>query len=156
MALSKLENLYRHVILDHSSHPHNYGTLENADEQIELNNPTCGDVITLQLAMDGDIIKQAKFSGHGCSISTASASMMTDVVIGKTKAEALALAEEFFLLVQDKIEPNEATPRRSNRPERRREIPGPHQMRHFGLEGSGKSDSPRQKRKRGSTSGIPA
>ena len=54
MALSKLENLYRHVILDHSSHPHNYGTLENADEQIELNNPTCGDVITLQLAMDGD------------------------------------------------------------------------------------------------------
>lgn len=45
MALSKLENLYRHVILDHSSHPHNYGTLENADEQIELNNPTCGDVI---------------------------------------------------------------------------------------------------------------
>ena len=47
MALSKLENLYRHVILDHSSHPHNYGTLENADEQIELNNPTCGDVITL-------------------------------------------------------------------------------------------------------------
>ena len=74
MALSKLENLYRHVILDHSSHPHNYGTLENADEQIELNNPTCGDVITLQLAMDGDTITAAKFSGHGCSISTASAS----------------------------------------------------------------------------------
>ena len=107
MALSKLENLYRHVILDHSSHPHNYGTLENADEQIELNNPTCGDVITLQLAMDGDTITAAKFSGHGCSISTASASMMTDVVIGKTKTEAVALAEEFFLLVQDKIEPNE-------------------------------------------------
>ena len=96
MALSKLENLYRHVILDHSSHPHNYGTLENADEQIELNNP-----------MDGDTITAAKFSGHGCSISTASASMMTDVVIGKTKTEAVALAEEFFLLVQDKIEPNE-------------------------------------------------
>lgn len=73
----------------------NFGTLENADEQIELNNPTCGDVITLQLAMDGDTITTAKFSGHGCSISTASASMMTDVVIGKTKAEALALAEEF-------------------------------------------------------------
>lgn len=85
MALSKLENLYRHVILDHSSHPHNYGTLENADEQIELNNPTCGDVITLQLAMDGDTITAAKFSGHGCSISTASASMMTDVVIGKQR-----------------------------------------------------------------------
>jgi nitrogen fixation protein NifU and related proteins len=108
MALSKLDNLYRYVILDHSSHPHNFGTLEHADEQIELNNPTCGDVITLQLAMEDGVIKQAKFSGHGCSISTASASMMTDVIIGKTKDEALALAKEFSLLVQDKIEPNEA------------------------------------------------
>ena len=119
---------------------------ENADEQIELNNPTCGDVITLQLAMDGDTITAAKFSGHGCSISTASASMMTDVVIGKTKTEAVALAEEFSCWSRTKSS-RMKTPWRSDRPERRRKIPCPHQMRHFGLEGFGKSNYPGQKKK---------
>lgn len=100
MALSKLENLYRQVILDHSSHPHHHGTLDDSSKKIEMNNPTCGDVIELQVDIQDDIIKDIAFSGSGCSISTASASMMTDAVIGKTVAEAEELAEAFSQLVQ--------------------------------------------------------
>lgn len=101
MALSRLDNLYRQVILDHSSHPHHHGVLDSASAEIEMNNPTCGDVIQLQLAIDDqDKISDIRFSGSGCSISTASTSMMTDSVIGKTTAEALTLVDKFSELVQ--------------------------------------------------------
>lgn len=100
MALSKLDNLYRQVILDHSSHPHHHGKLGASTQTIEMNNPTCGDVIELELAVENDVIQDIAFSGSGCSISTASASMMTDAVIGKTIAEAEALAADFSRLVQ--------------------------------------------------------
>lgn len=100
MALSKLDNLYRQVILDHSSYPHHHGELEDSTDQIELNNPTCGDVIQLQLKIVDDRIEDVRFSGHGCSISTASASMMSDVIIGKTKTEAQELVQEFSEMVQ--------------------------------------------------------
>lgn len=109
MALSKLDQLYRQVILDHSSHPHHQGQLESATNQIELNNPTCGDVIQLQLILEEDRIKDIRFSGSGCAISTASASMMTDAVIGRTAEEALALVEQFSLLVQGKEDENMET-----------------------------------------------
>ncbi|MEG0475112.1 MAG: iron-sulfur cluster assembly scaffold protein, partial [Carnobacterium sp.] len=66
MALSRLDQLYRQVILDHSSHPHHQGQLESATNQIELNNPTCGDVIQLQLILEEDRIKDIRFSGSGC------------------------------------------------------------------------------------------
>ncbi|MCO6017116.1 SUF system NifU family Fe-S cluster assembly protein [Carnobacterium divergens] len=99
MALSRLDNLYRQVILDHSSHPHHHGILDASTNQIELNNPTCGDVIQIQLVVEQDIVKDIRFSGSGCSISTASASMMTDAVIGKTREEALALVDDFSKLV---------------------------------------------------------
>ena len=89
MALNKLDNLYRQVILDHSAHPHHRGKLSDSTKTIEMNNPTCGDVIT-------DIA----FSGSGCSISTASASMMTDAVIGKPVSEAEHLAVIFAQMVQ--------------------------------------------------------
>lgn len=102
MALSRLDQLYRQVILDHSSHPHHYGTLEQATDQTELNNPTCGDVIQLQLILEEDRINDIRFSGSGCAISTASASMMTEAVIGRTTQEALALVDQFSLLVQGK------------------------------------------------------
>jgi len=102
MALSKLQNLYRQVILDHSSHPRNHGNLENSSYHIELNNPTCGDVLCLELEIKDDTIHEIAFSGHGCSISTASASMMTEVVKGRTIEEAMDLAETFSLLVQGK------------------------------------------------------
>jgi len=104
MALSKLDNLYRAVILDHSTHPHHKGTLPGKTP-LELNNPTCGDVIylTVELTEDG-VIKDIAFDGSGCSISTASASMMTDAVIGKSKEEALELAEVFSQMLQGKVD----------------------------------------------------
>ncbi|KAF1299344.1 SUF system NifU family Fe-S cluster assembly protein [Enterococcus sp. JM4C] len=102
MALSKLDNLYRQVILDHSSHPHHHGTLAESTQTIEMNNPTCGDVIQLELSLEDDVIKAIAFDGSGCSISTASASMMTDAVMGKTVAEAEDLIHNFSELVQGK------------------------------------------------------
>lgn len=100
MGLSKLDQLYRQVILDHSQHPHHYGTLDEATHTVELNNPTCGDVIQLHLVIENDHITNIRFSGHGCTISKASASMMTDLMIGKTLEEALQLGKQFSLLVQ--------------------------------------------------------
>lgn len=98
MALSKLDNLYRAVILDHSSNPRHAGELQTGC-MVDLNNPTCGDVIRLTVELDGDKISNIAFSGHGCTISTASASMMTVAVLGKTKAQALELAKLFSAMV---------------------------------------------------------
>lgn len=100
MALSKLDNLYRQVILDHSSHPHHKGTLGKADYKVEMNNPTCGDVIHLEVDVKDGIINDLAFDGNGCSISTASASMMGDAVIGKTIAEAKEMSDSFSKMVQ--------------------------------------------------------
>lgn len=100
MALSKLDNLYRQVILDHSSHPHHHGVLDQSTNQIEMNNPTCGDVIQLQLEVADGVIKDVRFNGNGCSISTASASMMTDAIIGKPVDQALKMVQEFSEMVQ--------------------------------------------------------
>lgn len=102
MGLSRLDMLYRQVILDHSNNPHHFGLASDMTHQLELNNPTCGDVIQLQLKIEEGVVKDARFSGSGCSISMASASMMTVAVIGKTEKEAIALAEDFSLLVQGK------------------------------------------------------
>lgn len=100
MALSKLDQLYRAVILDHSSNPRHRGTLEGSNAQIELKNPTCGDVIQIQLLVEDGVVKDARFDGHGCTISTSSASMMTTAIIGKTTEEALELSDEFSQVVQ--------------------------------------------------------
>ncbi|MFD1671267.1 Fe-S cluster assembly sulfur transfer protein SufU [Agrilactobacillus yilanensis] len=103
MGLSRLDNLYRQVILDHSEHPHHHGTLDGATSDIELRNPTCGDVLQLQLELEDDKIKDIAFSGEGCTISQASASMMTDAVLGKTVAQADNMVEVFSeLIVGDK------------------------------------------------------
>ena len=64
--------------------------------RVQLNNPTCGDVINLSVKFDGDVIEDIAFAGDGCTISTASSSMMTDAVIGKTKEEALGTSGDFF------------------------------------------------------------
>lgn len=104
MALSKLDSLYRAVILDHSANPRHAGELQTGCV-IDLNNPTCGDVIRLTVEFDDDNdekISDIAFSGHGCTISTASASMMTELVIGKSKSEALRLAEIFSEMVTGK------------------------------------------------------
>lgn len=101
MALSKLDQLYRQVILDHSSRPHHHGKLSgDLQHEIELNNPTCGDVISLQVKLADDKISDIAFDGSGCSISTASASMMTDAVLGKTIEEAKEMVLTFSKMVQ--------------------------------------------------------
>ena len=100
MALSKLDSLYMAVVADHSKHPHHQGQIEDVD-QIQLNNPTCGDVIQLSVKFDeNDRVEDIAFVNSGCTISTASASMMTDAVLGKTKEQALELAEVFSHMVQ--------------------------------------------------------
>ena len=100
MALSKLDSLYKAVVTDHSAHPHHHGKLEDV-EQVVLNNPTCGDVISLSVKFnDENQIEDIAFVNSGCTISTASASMMTDTVLGKTKEQALELAEVFSQMVQ--------------------------------------------------------
>jgi len=100
MALTKLDQLYRAVILDHSQHPRRRGELDKATTQIELKNPTCGDVIQVQLEIENNKITDVRFDGSGCTISMASASMMTDAIVGKSLDEALALSKEFSGLVQ--------------------------------------------------------
>ena len=100
MALSKLNSLYKAVVTDHSAHPHHHGKLEDV-EQVVFNNPTCGDVISLSVKFnDENQIEDIAFVNSGCTISTASASMMTDAVLGKTKEQALELAEVFSQMVQ--------------------------------------------------------
>lgn len=106
MALSKLNSLYMAVVADHSKSPHHRGILEGV-EAVLLNNPTCGDVISLTVDFDGEIIKNIAFAGGGCTISTASSSMMTDAVIGKTKDQALELAQLFSEMVQGKENPKQ-------------------------------------------------
>lgn len=95
----ELRELYQEVILDHQRDPRNYGLLEQATCTAEGFNPLCGDRIELYLQMDGDRIRQAKFRGAGCAISTASASLMTDALAGKTRKEAEAMSREFRALV---------------------------------------------------------
>jgi len=106
MALSKLDNLYRAVILDHSASPRHAGELTTGCV-VDLNNPTCGDVIRLHVQFDGDKIEDLAFSGHGCTISTASASMMTEAVLGKSKEEAVSLANVFSEMVTGKENPDQ-------------------------------------------------
>lgn len=100
MALTKLDQLYRAVILDHSQSPRRRGVLDEKTTQIELRNPTCGDVIQVQLNVQNGIVKDVRFDGSGCTISMASASMMTEAIIGKPVDEALKLSEEFSQVVQ--------------------------------------------------------
>lgn len=96
----ELNDLYRRVIMDHYKNPRNRGELEQESVAIALNNPTCGDRISLQLQMEDGIITDARFTGEGCSISMSSASMMTEAVKGRSYEEALDLAERFSSLMQ--------------------------------------------------------
>jgi nitrogen fixation NifU-like protein len=96
----QLDDLYRSVIMDHYKTPRNRGTFEDDAVTIDLNNPTCGDKIQLQMQIEDGKIKAAKFVGEGCSISLSSASMMTAAVKGKTLKEAEEMAEQFSRLMK--------------------------------------------------------
>ena len=95
MNFNNIESLYRSVIMDHYKHPRNKGQLESGTLTIEMNNPTCGDEIQLDLEVEAGIINDVKFNGHGCSISMASASMMTEAVKGQSVERALEMGDEF-------------------------------------------------------------
>ncbi len=94
----ELDGLYAEVILDHNRAPRNWGELPGA-RRVEGHNPLCGDRLTLYVDLDGDRIRDVRFTGEGCAISKASASMMTQAVKGKTRGEAEALFERFHALV---------------------------------------------------------
>jgi nitrogen fixation NifU-like protein len=93
--LTSLQDLYQQVILDHYRRPRNKGALEDATHTLTLNNPLCGDVIDLMLRLNGDRIESVHFQGKGCSISQASASMMSGVLEGRTVDEAMELMRTF-------------------------------------------------------------
>ncbi|MGH7603078.1 MAG: Fe-S cluster assembly sulfur transfer protein SufU [Gemmatimonadaceae bacterium] len=92
---AELSALYQELILDHYRRPRNKGTLENADASVEMKNPLCGDEIGLQVEFDGDAVRDLRFSGRGCSISQASASMMTQLVKGKSRQEIGMIWKQF-------------------------------------------------------------
>jgi nitrogen fixation protein NifU and related proteins len=97
----ELNDLYRDVILDHNRKPRNFGGLEPADASVEGFNPLCGDRLTVRLQMQDDKISDIRFEGQGCAISTASASLMTEAVKGKTRADALRLFDRVHQLLTD-------------------------------------------------------
>jgi nitrogen fixation NifU-like protein len=94
-----LRELYQEVILEHSKAPRNYRELATANQRAEGYNPLCGDHFSVYLELEGDSIRDISFHGSGCAISQASASMMTQTVKGKTKAEAEKLFDQFRKLV---------------------------------------------------------
>lgn len=95
MQTSPLDSLYQDLILEHYRRPRNQGELPDRTADIHVTNPVCGDEIRLQLKIAGEVIHQARFVGSGCSISQASASMMTSLVEGRSLADAEFLAKRF-------------------------------------------------------------
>jgi nitrogen fixation protein NifU and related proteins len=109
MSSPALESMYQEIILDHYKHPHHKGLREPFEAQVHHLNPTCGDEITLRVHLDGNTVADVSYDSEGCSISQASASVMTDLVIGRDIDDALGLHEEFLQLMQSRgeVEPDE-------------------------------------------------
>jgi len=98
----QLDNLYQEVILDHYKNPQNKKLATTYDAQVHHINPSCGDEITLNVTLEGDLIKSITWDGVGCSISQASVSILTDLLIGKTIAQAQITSDSFMQLMQSK------------------------------------------------------
>jgi len=96
---TELNELYRELLLDHYRRPRNHRRIEQPDRQAEGYNPLCGDHVTVFLKLDGDVVKEVTFEGSGCAISTASASIMTETLKGRTLSEAKAIFKKFHGLV---------------------------------------------------------
>ena len=103
--MSDLQELYQSIILDHNRRPKNYGPLEGATTRRQDRNPACGDEIVLELKVERDVIADVRFMSEGCAVSRASASIMTQAVKGKTRAEAERLFVQFHELVTGKLKP---------------------------------------------------
>ncbi len=109
----QLESMYQEIILDHYRNPQHKGLREPYDAEVHHVNPTCGDEVTLRVKLDGAddtaVIEDVSYDSLGCSISQASASVMSDLIIGKTVKEAMAIGDEFLELMQSRgtLEPDE-------------------------------------------------
>ena len=97
-----LDSLYQEIILDHYRNPHHAGLREPYEAEVHHVNPTCGDEVTLRVHVAEGVVEDVSYDALGCSISQASASVMTDLVIGKQVDEAMAIHEEFLTLMQGK------------------------------------------------------
>ena len=102
--MSELSDLYQEVILEHNKNPRNFREIDDADQTADGKNPLCGDALRVYLKMDGDVVGDVAFKGSGCAISKASASMMTQAVKGKTRAEAEVLFNEFHDMVTGEMD----------------------------------------------------
>jgi len=108
-----LDSLYQEIILDHYKHPHHAGLREPYEAEVHHVNPTCGDELTLRVHLSGAgddaVVEDVSYDAEGCSISQASTSVMTDLIIGKKVGEALGILEEFQTLMQGRgtVEPDE-------------------------------------------------
>ncbi|MYC29786.1 MAG: SUF system NifU family Fe-S cluster assembly protein [Chloroflexi bacterium] len=99
--MSNLHDLYQEILLEHNNRPRNFRILEDANRQADGYNPLCGDQITVYLRVEDDVIADAAFQGVGCAISRASASMLTQSVMGQTVAKAEEIFEGFHALITD-------------------------------------------------------
>ena len=104
-----VDSMYQEIILDHYKNPHHKGLREPYEAEVHHLNPTCGDEITLRVHLDGDTVADVSYDSEGCSISQASASVLTDLVIGKSLDEATVAYDAFVELMQSKgqLEPDE-------------------------------------------------
>lgn len=98
----QLDSMYQEIILDHYKSPHHKGLRDPFDVEVHHVNPTCGDEITLRVKLDGDTVADVSYDSIGCSISQASASMLTDLVIGRDVAAGMRAHQEFVTLMQSK------------------------------------------------------
>lgn len=103
--MADLQDLYQSIILDHNRRPKNYGALEGATCSAEGRNPLCGDEVKVELLVGKDGIEDVRFTGSGCAVSRASASIMTQAVKGKSRAEVDAMFTKFHELVTGKLKP---------------------------------------------------
>ncbi len=94
-----VDDLYQEIILDHSKHPRNCHPMDDANRKAEGYNPLCGDKLKLYLKVEDGVVKDVSFVGSGCAISTASASLMTESLKGKTREEAVKLLDKFHELL---------------------------------------------------------
>ena len=105
----QLESMYQEIILDHYRSPKHKGLRDPYDVEVHHVNPTCGDEVTLRVKLDGDVVTDVSYDGSGCSISQASESVMTELVLGRTVDEAMGKADEFLAMMhsQGQVEPDE-------------------------------------------------
>ncbi len=98
-----LDDVYQELLLDHYKSPRCKGVLLNPDRTVDLHNPLCGDQISLAVKFEGDSISEIAFTGHGCSISQATASIMSELLLGKTRADAQRLSGLFRQMIKSEV-----------------------------------------------------